>query len=261
MPYYDGLGLVIFRRDVLRLVFVVRQGISVDRSLRHQTVGQRNVEDAGNEASPAEEEKVPVEAGGFLEREVARLSSEGRDIVVVVEEKHHQATDREGDEDPFDGEGPERDDPGSVNCWVERSCDGEAGEVRVRKVSRDMREACPPDCGERIGVFGEEFADGRGCESHLADAVEEEYGEEVQDSDHSTGKAVADLTVFEVDCEFFAAFYNVDCTDIEPERLRREIGDGAHVIAEIRESDGPMPDCGPDTNPDHEAGIEGYVVE
>ena len=39
----------------------------MDRCLGHETVGQGDVDDAGDEARAAEEEEIPMEAAGFFE--------------------------------------------------------------------------------------------------------------------------------------------------------------------------------------------------
>lgn len=66
--------------------------------------------------------------------------------VVVVEEEHDEEADREGDEDPFRGKGPEVDEPATFDGWVEGTRDREVADVGFSYWSGDVGEADPEDC-------------------------------------------------------------------------------------------------------------------
>ncbi len=77
----------------------------------------------------AEEEEVPVEAGGFAEGEVGALGYEGGDVVVEVEEDGEEEGEGDGEEDVAHAEVPEGDEPASGLCWVEGFACWEGGEI------------------------------------------------------------------------------------------------------------------------------------
>lgn len=60
-------------RDCFQFGLVEGQGVRVDGRLRDETVGHGQAEDASDEGGASEEEEVPVEAAGLLERELAGL--------------------------------------------------------------------------------------------------------------------------------------------------------------------------------------------
>lgn len=60
-------------RDYFQFGLVEGQGVRVDGRLRDEAVGHGQAEDTGDEGGAAEEEEVPVEAAGLLERELAGL--------------------------------------------------------------------------------------------------------------------------------------------------------------------------------------------
>ena len=139
----------------IELVLVLCQSVGVDGGLGHEAVGEGQAEDPCDEAGTAEQEEVPVEAGGFFEGEAAVLGGEGGEVVVVVEEKHHEAADGEGDEDPFHRQVPEVDQPAAVGGGVEGAGVGHAEEVDAVEVAGDVTEADPEDGCDRVGVVGQ----------------------------------------------------------------------------------------------------------
>ena len=62
------------------------EGVGVEGGLRNEAVGEGDAEEAGEAGRQAEEEDVPVEAGGFAEGEFGALSYEGGYVVVEPEE-------------------------------------------------------------------------------------------------------------------------------------------------------------------------------
>ena len=48
----------------------------MERGLRDEAVGEGQTQDTSDTSREAEEEKVPVETGGFSERKLAALSNE-----------------------------------------------------------------------------------------------------------------------------------------------------------------------------------------
>lgn len=108
----------------------------VEGCLRDQAVREGDPEEAGYASGEAEEEKIPVEAGGFTEREFGALGYKGRDwvwldsegngdgeeltIMIEVEEDSKENSERNGDEDVADGDVPEVDEPAAVGGWEER---------------------------------------------------------------------------------------------------------------------------------------------
>ncbi|KAF7552254.1 hypothetical protein G7046_g7464 [Stylonectria norvegica] len=54
------------------------EGFRVEGRLRDETVGHGEAEEAGDTGGEAQEEEIPVEAGGFAEGEFAALGDEGR---------------------------------------------------------------------------------------------------------------------------------------------------------------------------------------
>lgn len=54
----------------------------MERGLRDEAIGEGQTQDASDASREAEEEKVPVETGGFSERKLAALSNERRDWIV-----------------------------------------------------------------------------------------------------------------------------------------------------------------------------------
>ena len=58
--------------------------ISVDGCLRDEAVGERDVENTSDGTGDAEEEEVPMKAGGLLQRKVACLCGERGDVVIIV---------------------------------------------------------------------------------------------------------------------------------------------------------------------------------
>ena len=71
----------VVRLDDLEYALVFGHAFRVHRSLRHETVWQWDIDDAGDEASAAEQEEVPMEAARFLERELLRLR---RDAALIL---------------------------------------------------------------------------------------------------------------------------------------------------------------------------------
>lgn len=102
----------VLRLDDLEYGLVISHAFRVHGGLRHETVWQWDVDDAGDKASTAEQEEVPVEAARFLERELFRLRRNAALILlipvvsmqicsqllvsymVVVKKKHEQEPDR-----------------------------------------------------------------------------------------------------------------------------------------------------------------------
>lgn len=56
------------------------EGFGVEGGLGDEAVGEGQAQDAGDAGGEAEEEEVPVEAGGFSEGELGALGDEGRDL-------------------------------------------------------------------------------------------------------------------------------------------------------------------------------------
>ena len=132
--------------DAARVAFVLFGGVGdgagcaerrgVEGCLRDQAVREGDPEEAGYAGGEAKEEEVPVEAGGFSEREFGALGYKGRDlagldgegngdgegltIMIEVKEDGKENSERNGDEDVADGDVPEVDEPAAVGGWEER---------------------------------------------------------------------------------------------------------------------------------------------
>lgn len=70
------------KRRLFRHEFGDRERFGVDRRLGYESVRGGEAEDPGDKGGAAKEEKVPVEAGGALDGETARLGHDGTDIVL-----------------------------------------------------------------------------------------------------------------------------------------------------------------------------------
>lgn len=70
-------------------------------SLRDETVGEWDRDDAANKRCASKEKEVPVETSWLFERKLFGLGGEGTDVVIVVEEESHQDANGESDEYPF----------------------------------------------------------------------------------------------------------------------------------------------------------------
>lgn len=87
---YDALGddfllpnlTAVVRLDDFEYAVIIGHAVRVRGSLRYESVWQRDVDDAGNEACTAEKEEVPMEAARFLEWELFRLR---RDAALVLQ--------------------------------------------------------------------------------------------------------------------------------------------------------------------------------
>ena len=79
-----------------------------------------------------------MEAGCFLEREVAGLGCKRGDVMAVVEEQSHKETDWDGDEYPAYRNVPEVDNPRPVDCWMKGTLDGKELEVDDGKIAREV---------------------------------------------------------------------------------------------------------------------------
>lgn len=75
-----------------KLILVLRQRVCMDGSLRDQTVGHGNTDDASDETCGAEEGKVPVKTSRLLERVLSCLSADTADVVVIVKQQGHEDT-------------------------------------------------------------------------------------------------------------------------------------------------------------------------
>ena len=61
--------------------------------------------------------------------------------------------------------------------------------------------------------------------------------------------------LIEANGDFFDAFDHVDRADIEGKCLRREVCDGAHVVAPIEDGAEPVEDGRPDADPRHDVAV------
>ena len=83
----------------------------MNRGLGDKAVRRRDAEEACDEGGDAEQEEVPVEAGGLAEGEVCALGHEGGDVVVEEEEDPEDDAEREGDANPLSVQLPELHEP------------------------------------------------------------------------------------------------------------------------------------------------------
>lgn len=98
-------------------VLVVRtgdaEGLRVKGRLGNQAVGKRQAEDAGNARGDAQQEQVPVKAGGFAQRELAPLGNQRGHVVVEPEQNGQQHGKGQREKDVSGAEVPEADEPGA----------------------------------------------------------------------------------------------------------------------------------------------------
>lgn len=130
----------------------------MDRCLRHETVGQGKTQDATNEASASQQEEVPVESSWLLEWELACLCSQRRDIVIIVEQQHHQESEWQCSKHPFDVEMPKVDHPVPGLRWLEGADSRNAINLSVLEAARDPVKSYPEQGWKGEGVVGKDTA-------------------------------------------------------------------------------------------------------
>lgn len=130
----------------------------MDGCLGDEAVGQRDADDAADETGDAEKEEIPVETCGFLERELSGLRGERADVVIVVEEQSQENSNWESRKDISGFESPKFNQPTPVSARVKGSSLWHSREICVLDPPGDVRESCPENCCNGVGVVGEELS-------------------------------------------------------------------------------------------------------
>ena len=201
-----------------------------------------------------------MEAGWFLEREVAGLGGEGGDVMVVVEKQSHKETEGDGDKHPAYRNVPEVDKPRPVDCWMKCTVDGKELEVDDGKIARKMGKTSPEDSGQAVSVVREEESDPASTECRAADLLQGVYCKREECSDHVGSKAVGDGFVVKGYRKLFDTLDDVDCANVEGKRLCREVGHGPHIVAKVGECCKPVEDTRPDADPYYERWVQRDIV-
>lgn len=173
-------NIVIFRFDDVEARLIVGKRVSMHGSLRDEAVWHWKADNAGDEGGTAEEEEIPMEASGFLERELAGLSSQTRHIMVVVKQQHSQEAKRQCHEDPSDVEIPKVDHPvprlrGLEGLGRRHECN-----VSALQVSWNVRKAHPEERRKDVCIVCEDAAEPRLPDDAAAKLLEAIYGAEIQ---------------------------------------------------------------------------------
>lgn len=183
--FHDRLPYLatIFCLNDLQLGLVYGQRVGVDRRLWDKSVWQRQSKDAADKASAPQQEEIPVEASRFLEWVLAGLGRERGDIVIIVEQQHHEEPKRYSNKDPLDIQIPEVNDPVPILRWLERTNYWYTEDIGARKPAWEPVESNPEERWEGERVVGKDAADPGFPECAAAELLETVDGAEVEDCD------------------------------------------------------------------------------
>jgi hypothetical protein len=95
----------------------------------------------------------------LLERVLARLCGKRRDVVIIIEQQHHQEAKRQSHKHPLDIQIPEVDDPVPRLSGLKCANDGDAEDFSPLETPREPVEADPEKGREGEGIVGEDAAD------------------------------------------------------------------------------------------------------
>ena len=177
-------------------------------SLRHKSIGQRQSKNTANEASAAQKEEVPMETSRLLQWILTRLSRKRGDVVIIVEQQHHQEPKRHCHKDPLHIQVPEVDDPIPGHGRLECANGWYAIDFRVCESTRKPIESDPEEGWEGKGVVCEYASDPGLPERATAELLKTVDGTEIQNSDDDGEVAACDRSGFEEVDELFNA---LDC--------------------------------------------------
>jgi hypothetical protein len=144
-----------------------------------------------------------MEARRFLKRVLSRLRRERRNIMIIIEQQHHQEPKRHRHKHPLDIQIPEVNDPISVLRRLERANYGYAEDFGARKAAGEPVEADPEEGGEGEGVVGQDTADPGLPEGAAAELFEGVDGAKVQDRDDDGEVAACETGGLKEVDEFF----------------------------------------------------------
>ncbi|KAI3481737.1 hypothetical protein L1887_55584 [Cichorium endivia] len=206
--------------------------------LRNQPIRSRQAQETRNERRDAEQEKVPVEAGGLAHGIVPRLRHDAADVVVKVEEQHDEEAQRRTHKDVLELDVPKVDEPRTVQRREEGLGDRQPFHGHeLERVLGEVAEPRPKDasCGE--GVAGDKDGDG----------------------DREPTGGIVEWGRFELFDEQLDALLDIDDAHVESERLGGHVGDEARKVAHVEDGDDKVEGGGPDERPGLDAQIVAVV--
>ncbi|KAJ8105878.1 hypothetical protein OPT61_g9914 [Boeremia exigua] len=183
---------------------------------------------AGDAGGEAQQEDVPVEAGGLAEREFGALCDEAGHVVVEPEEDGEQDGEGDGQEDVADADVPEVDEPAAVGGGEEGLGCGQLEELDVRHLA-NVYEAGEEDDGEGCAVVFDELADVAREQRRLTDDAAEDLD----------------------------ALLQIDEGHVEAEDVAGEARDIAEGVAGVGDGEHPVEDQRPYADPAHEGEVVG----
>lgn len=217
------------------------EGLGVKGGLGDQAVGKGDAQDAGDTGGDAEEEDVPVEAGGLAKRVLAALSDERRDVMVEPEQNGEQDGEGQRGEDVADAEVPEADEPRPAARGLERDARGKHFQLHVAHAS-NVHEAREEDERQGRAVVLEEHTDGLSKQAACAELAANICDGEDEQSSHDgqvEGRAVAQAI------KHLDALLEVDEGNVEAEDVAGKPGDPAEGIARICHGEDDVQNEGP----------------